>query len=264
MIDQQQVELLGSQRPPTPPPPPPTLPLAPDQALQPRLEKVEAGLKSFQASTTDRVDSVDLLIENLLQRFNNLSTEPLMMNIMHQIQKMYPFQSEHVQRELASIHGRMQQIDRFMNESSTRWNGFQAQMSHNSERVTQRLNLLPSSQTCTLLERRMDEIQSKSQDGFQKVSDGYRDLSVKLGTDLLEIKSHLQSTRNDVEALHKQVSALQNNMSINQNNVPPREMGFDPAQNHAPTKPDSDSEHIASEDDDDPPVKRSKRRPNRC
>lgn len=97
-------------RPLPPPSPVNSLPTV-DESLVQRILALENDLKEFKDPITNRTNIIEVLVESLQQRFDNLSTEHLATAIIHQMQILYPPHPANIQNELAHTKNRLNAID---------------------------------------------------------------------------------------------------------------------------------------------------------
>ena len=72
------------------------------QVLPAEMNKRLEGLESLQKATRQQLQAVSLGYQQLDRRYNNLSTEPIVRAMVHQMQMMYPYASE-AQREIVNL-----------------------------------------------------------------------------------------------------------------------------------------------------------------
>ena len=71
-----------------------------------KINDIETDVRKYKESSTERADTIDVLVESQQQRFDNLSTEHLATSIIHQMQKLYPPHPGILQNELNVIRGK--------------------------------------------------------------------------------------------------------------------------------------------------------------
>lgn len=96
---------------PLPPPSPVHSSPAVDESLLQRIPALENDFKDFKNPITHRTNTIEVLVESLQQRFDNLSTEHLATAIIHQMQLLYPPHPANIQNELAVTKTRLNQMD---------------------------------------------------------------------------------------------------------------------------------------------------------
>lgn len=96
---------------PLPPPSPVHSTPAVDESLLQKIPTLEKDFKEFKEPMTHRTNTIEVLVESLQQRFDNLSTEHLATAIIHQMQQLYPPHPAHIQNELAQNKTRQNTMD---------------------------------------------------------------------------------------------------------------------------------------------------------
>lgn len=107
---QSQISILATNQQPQPPPLAQTLHKVEETLLQ-KMKALEHNLKQFKDPLSNRTDAIEVIVESLQQRFDNLSTEPLATAIIHQMQKLYPPHPGNVRDELNNLKNRDNMID---------------------------------------------------------------------------------------------------------------------------------------------------------
>ncbi|KAL8672229.1 MAG: hypothetical protein Q9168_003301 [Polycauliona sp. 1 TL-2023] len=79
-----------------------------ENEVQPKLEALESKVDFFETNVSDKVKAMESTLCCWSSRFNNISTEPLVMSVIHTLQTMYPlpalqFQLNHLGKEVATI-----------------------------------------------------------------------------------------------------------------------------------------------------------------
>lgn len=96
---------------PLPPPSPVNSSPTVDESLLQRIPALENDFKDFKDPITHRTNTIEVLVESLQQRFDNLSTEHLATAIIHQMQLLYPPHPANIQNELALTKTRLNTMD---------------------------------------------------------------------------------------------------------------------------------------------------------
>ena len=96
---------------PLPPPSPVNSSPVVDESLLQRIPALETDFKDFKDPITHRTNTIEVLVESLQQRFDNLSTEHLATAIIHQMQLLYPPHPANIQNELALTKTRLNTMD---------------------------------------------------------------------------------------------------------------------------------------------------------
>lgn len=96
---------------PLPPPSPVNSSPTVDESLLQRIPALENDLREFKDPITHRTDTIEVLVESLQQRFDNLSTEHLATAIIHQMQILYPPHPGNIQNEFVQTKNRLNAID---------------------------------------------------------------------------------------------------------------------------------------------------------
>lgn len=103
--------VVGKQlRPPSPVNSPPRV----EESLLRRIPALENDFKEFKDPMTQRTDTIEVLVESLQQRFDNLTTEHLATAIIHQMQVLYPPHPANIQNELVQTKGRLGVVEHQM------------------------------------------------------------------------------------------------------------------------------------------------------
>ncbi|KAL8773880.1 MAG: hypothetical protein Q9209_001310 [Squamulea sp. 1 TL-2023] len=61
-----------------------------EDEYQPKIEALETKVDHFEHQMTDKVKAMENTLSSHGSRFNNMTTEPLVMSVMHALQKLYP------------------------------------------------------------------------------------------------------------------------------------------------------------------------------
>ena len=83
----------------------------PEESFRLKVEELESSLASFKESSTERADSMEVLVESQQQRFDHLSTEHLAAGIIHQMRSLYPPHPGNVQSDLNQLNRKQQQLE---------------------------------------------------------------------------------------------------------------------------------------------------------
>lgn len=76
-----------------------------------KFEELANSLQQFKESSTERTDSMEVLVESQQQRFDNLSTEQLAKAIIHQTKLMYPQHPANTQQDLDHLRSKQQVME---------------------------------------------------------------------------------------------------------------------------------------------------------
>lgn len=101
----------SNTKPPTPPPQADNH-WKLEEFIRMKAKDIEKTVQQFKASLTQRIEPLEVLVESLQQRFDNLSTEHLAASIIHQMRLLYPSHPANIQQDLHQIkstHSAMQQ-----------------------------------------------------------------------------------------------------------------------------------------------------------
>ena len=115
-VMQSQVISSSNTKPPTPPPQADNY-WKLEELIRVKAKDIENTVQQFKASLThaslmQRIEPMEVLVESLQQRFDNLSTEQLAASIIHQMRILYPSHPANIQQDLHQIkstHPAMQQ-----------------------------------------------------------------------------------------------------------------------------------------------------------
>lgn len=82
-----------------------------DESFKSKIENLEKSSQLFKDSIIERLDPMDIVVEGLQKRFDNLTTEHLSASIIHAMQSLYPPHPANVQQDLTQIKLKQQQAD---------------------------------------------------------------------------------------------------------------------------------------------------------
>lgn len=99
-----------TKKPPTPPPQTENQ-SKPDESLLLKVEDLEKSFRQFKETSTERTDSMEVLVESQQQRFDNLSTDHLANSIIHQMQVLYPPHPANVHTKIDQIKAKQSAAD---------------------------------------------------------------------------------------------------------------------------------------------------------
>ncbi|KAL8729245.1 MAG: hypothetical protein Q9166_004866 [cf. Caloplaca sp. 2 TL-2023] len=79
-----------------------------EDEVQPKLEALESKVGHFELQVTDKVKAMEDFLASQESRFNNMTTEPIVMTVIHHLQQLYPLQQirptlSRLQQELNSV-----------------------------------------------------------------------------------------------------------------------------------------------------------------
>lgn len=194
-----------------------------EELLLLKIPALETDLKEFREPLLHRTDAIEVLVESLQQRFDNLSTEHMASAIIHQMQTLYPPHPGnvlneftqiknrlgiidnalyHIWGELAKFHGRIEQITQMTT-------GLKSEMQENVERRLKDLgvkngsgdqgfhaiegrfsNLLQDSQQkSALAEQKFADFTVQSAEGYSKLHKIFEDLKASFSDQSLKLLS---------------------------------------------------------------------------
>ncbi|KAL8780187.1 MAG: hypothetical protein Q9213_006585 [Squamulea squamosa] len=89
---------------------------------QPKIEALETKVDHFELQLTDKVKAMESTLSSHGSRFNNMTTEPLVMSVIHALQKLYPvhalvnqgqlrLETNNISQDLSSLAQKQQQAD---------------------------------------------------------------------------------------------------------------------------------------------------------
>lgn len=100
----------AAQKPSTPPPQPNNQ-WKPDDSFRLKVEDLESSFRQFKEASLERTDAMEVLVESQQQRFDNLSTDELANNIIHQMQKVYALHPAHITTKFEQIKAKQAAVD---------------------------------------------------------------------------------------------------------------------------------------------------------
>lgn len=131
-----QVSSAPANKPPTPPPQI-EIQREPDESFRLQVEELETTLRQFKESSTERVDNMEILVDSQQQRFDNLSTEHLAKNIIHQMQILYPPHPANLQAKFDHIKAKQTNVEQHLHGIGTTIKGLGESMTNQTARMDQ-------------------------------------------------------------------------------------------------------------------------------
>jgi predicted nucleic acid-binding Zn-ribbon protein len=165
---------------PLPPPSPVEKSPKVEELLLPKIQAMENDIKKFKEPLIHRTDAMEVLVESLQQRFDNLSTEHLATCIIHQMQKLYPPHPGNVQNEFTQIKNRLGMMD---GSIYALW----AELAKVNARIEQQAQIAPSLKT-----EMLETVEGKLKDFAAKKCNGDTGLHDLEGRLSLLLKDSLQ------------------------------------------------------------------------
>lgn len=210
-----------------------------EELLLQKIPALETDLKEFREPLLHRTDAIEVLVESLQQRFDNLSTEHMASAIIHQMQMLYPPHPGnvlneftqiknrlgiidnavyHIWGELSKFHGRLEQLSQMIT-------GLKSEMQENLERrlkdlavkdgsgdqgfhaMEARFSILlqDSQQRSALAEQKFADFTVQSAEGYSKLHKIFEDLKTSFSDQsrrLLSVADDMAALRADY-ATHK-------------------------------------------------------------
>lgn len=145
---------------PLPPPSPINTSSRVEESLLQKIPALDNDFREFKGPMIHRTNTLEILVESLQQRFDNLSTEHMAAAIIHQMQMLYPPHPGNVQNELAQTKNRLVAIDQHM---ATVW----GELPKFHARIEQMAQMTPilRSELLDTLERKLRDVATRNGPG---------------------------------------------------------------------------------------------------
>lgn len=184
------------------------------------IQKIQGVLKQHRViyeRQLDSISSLDRAIQHLDNRFNNLTTDQLARNMVHQMSQMYPY-AANVQAELELFKKRDEQLRLNTSILFTR-------LAQLDTIVTNTLSSISPEQLSTL-QKRLDtlseetkRIQTHANTDHEAITDRINGIDVALQTQTPQLRENISSLRKDVGALSAHVDSWGNKTLTDLGNV---------------------------------------------
>lgn len=184
------------------------------------IQKIQGILKQHRViyeRQLDSISSLDRAIQHLDERFNNLTTDQLARNMVHQMSQMYPY-AANVQAEFELFKKRDEQLRLNSNVLFTR-------LAQLDTIVTNTLSSISPEQLSTL-QKRLDtlseeikSVRTHANTEHEAITDRINGIDVALQTQTPQLRENISSLRKEVGALSTHVDSWGNKTLTDLGNV---------------------------------------------